>query len=100
LAAIYTLVLSQLYLLYGKEQELYAQHFSSKDGPIKLECLSLASLPNLALYGSSRVEAVNHPFVKAADDYLQSLGAVDAALIFEGQTQLDQVTCNINVLQS
>ena len=38
-----------------------------------------------------RVETANHPFVQAADDYLQTLEAVDAALIFEGQTQLDQV---------
>ena len=38
-----------------------------------------------------RVETANHPFVQGADDYLQTLEAVDAALIFEGQTQLDQV---------
>jgi hypothetical protein len=38
-----------------------------------------------------RVETANHPFVRAADEYLQSLEAVDAALIFETQTQLDQV---------
>ena len=38
-----------------------------------------------------RVEGANHPFVRAADEYLQSLDAVDAALIFEDQNQLDQV---------
>ena len=38
-----------------------------------------------------RVETANHPFVQGADDYLQTLEAVDAALIFEGQSQLDQV---------
>jgi hypothetical protein len=38
-----------------------------------------------------RVEAANHPFVRAADEYLRSLEAVDAALIFETQSSLDQV---------
>ncbi len=37
-----------------------------------------------------RVEAANHPFVRAADDFLKSRQAVDAALIFGNKVQLDQ----------
>ena len=41
-----------------------------------------------------RIETANHPFVRAADDFLRSLEAVDAALIFETQNELDQVLKN------
>lgn len=37
-----------------------------------------------------RIEAANHLFVQAADDFLKSQKAVDAALIFEDQNKLDQ----------
>jgi hypothetical protein len=37
-----------------------------------------------------RVEAANHPFVRAADGYLKSRDAVDAALIFGDKVRLDQ----------
>ena len=37
-----------------------------------------------------RVESANHPFVRAADDYMSSMQSVDAALIFPSKTQLDQ----------
>ena len=37
-----------------------------------------------------RVEAANHLFVQAADDFLRSQDSVDAALIFETQDKLDQ----------
>ena len=37
-----------------------------------------------------RVEAANHPFVRAADDYLKYRKSVDAALIFPKKSGLDQ----------
>ena len=37
-----------------------------------------------------RVEAANHPFVRAADDYLKYRQSVDAALIFPQKLGLDQ----------
>ena len=37
-----------------------------------------------------RLESANHLFVQAADDFLRSQKAVDAALIFEDQMKLDQ----------
>lgn len=38
-----------------------------------------------------RLQAANlHPFVQAADDFLKSMNAIDAALIFQDKTDLDQ----------
>ena len=39
----------------------------------------------------ARLEAANHLFVQAADDFMRKQNSVDAALIFEDQTKLDQV---------
>ena len=37
-----------------------------------------------------RVEAANHPFVKAVDDYLDYRKSTDAALVFPNRIGLDQ----------
>ena len=37
-----------------------------------------------------RLETANHPFVRAGDDYLRDRDAVDAALIFETEAELDE----------
>ena len=37
-----------------------------------------------------RLEGANHQFVKAADDYLHDREAIDAALIFKTEQELDQ----------
>ena len=37
-----------------------------------------------------RVEAANHMFVRAADDYLKTVDAQDAALLFPSKKELDQ----------
>ena len=42
-----------------------------------------------------RVEAANHLFVQAADDFLKSQNATDAALIFEDQVWVKDVPKNI-----
>ena len=36
------------------------------------------------------MEAANHLFVRAADDYLKSIDAIDAAIIFPSKKFLDQ----------
>ena len=37
-----------------------------------------------------RIETANHQFVKSADDYLRDRDAIDAALIFKDETDLDE----------
>ena len=37
-----------------------------------------------------RVEVSNAPFVEAADNFLSQRDAIDAALVFETETELDQ----------
>lgn len=37
-----------------------------------------------------RLEATNHQFVQAADDYLKDRDAIDAALVFQSEIDLDQ----------
>ncbi len=52
--------------------------------------MELAEKAEAAGFPYLRLDAANHQFVQAADDYLRDRGAIDAALVFSDEPQLDQ----------
>ncbi len=52
--------------------------------------MELAEMAEAAGFPYLRLDAANHQFVQAADDYLRDRGAIDAALVFSDEPQLDQ----------
>ncbi len=52
--------------------------------------MELAEMAEVAGFPYLRLDAANHQFVQAADDYLRDRGAIDAALVFSDEPQLDQ----------